>query len=510
VLEIEPNADDLLLEKMGYKPELHRGFSGFMNFSFCFTAVSVISGCSLLFPFGLQTGGPVVMVWGWLLGSVFSTIVGLSMAEICSSYPSAGSVYHWAGMLAPREWAPISSYLCGWFNFIGNAAGDASFAFGFAQVLTATIALETDGTVRPGVGSNVVLAVAVSALWAVKNLMRVDHQGWFNNASAIYQLASTVVIILTIVIASPQLSSASFVFGNYNNETGIESRFYVSCIGLLMCLFSFSGYEGGAHMAEETHNAAASAPRGLIYTCLVTAGTGFVYITGLLFACQNTTDVFNGESDYAVVNVYIKAFTDSAGVHLKTGSVIMTLLLLVNVFCAGFSSLTVTSRIGFAMARDRAFPYSHVLHKVHPTTKAPHIVIALVFVLDVLFCLMPLISQTAFEAITSIAAIGFQISYAIPILLRLTVARNTFIKSEAFNLGRWSLPLGWLAVVWLVVTSCFFVLPEKYEAGMFWENFNWTGVVLALVLLTSLVYWYLPAPMGARHFFKGPKRTDDN
>ena len=45
--------DDLLLAKMGYKPELHRGFSGFMNFSFCFTAVSVISGCSLLFPYGL-------------------------------------------------------------------------------------------------------------------------------------------------------------------------------------------------------------------------------------------------------------------------------------------------------------------------------------------------------------------------------------------------------------------------------------------------------------------------
>jgi amino acid transporter len=26
----------------------------------------------------------------------------------------------------------------------------------------------------------------VSGLWAAKNMMRVDHQGWFNNASAIY------------------------------------------------------------------------------------------------------------------------------------------------------------------------------------------------------------------------------------------------------------------------------------------------------------------------------------
>ena len=116
---------------MGYKQELHRGFNAFMNFSFCFTAVAVVSGCSLLFPFGLSTGGPVVMLWGWVVGSVFSTIVGMSMAEICSSYPSAGSVYHWAGMLASPKWAPFSSYLCGWFNFIGNAASDAGFAFGF-------------------------------------------------------------------------------------------------------------------------------------------------------------------------------------------------------------------------------------------------------------------------------------------------------------------------------------------------------------------------------------------
>ena len=171
---------------MGYKQELHRGFNGFMNFSFCFTAVSAISGCSLIFPFGLETGGPVVMIWGWIIGSTFSTIVGFSMAEICSSYPSAGSVYHWAGMLANKEWAPFASYICGWFNFIGNAAGDASFAFGFAQVLTAAIALGSDGQVRWGVGPQVALAIGVSLVWALKNLMRVDHQGWFNNVSAVY------------------------------------------------------------------------------------------------------------------------------------------------------------------------------------------------------------------------------------------------------------------------------------------------------------------------------------
>ena len=107
-----------------------------MNFSFCFTAVAVISSVTILSPYGLATGGPVVMVWGWIIGTFFTMFVGLSMSEICSAYPSAGSVYHWAGMLSTPEWAPFASFITGWFNFVGNAAGDASVAYGFAQAVT--------------------------------------------------------------------------------------------------------------------------------------------------------------------------------------------------------------------------------------------------------------------------------------------------------------------------------------------------------------------------------------
>eukprot|EP00456_Euglypha_rotunda_P050859 TRINITY_DN40995_c0_g1_i4.p1 TRINITY_DN40995_c0_g1~~TRINITY_DN40995_c0_g1_i4.p1 ORF type:complete len:140 (-),score=25.45 TRINITY_DN40995_c0_g1_i4:10-381(-) len=74
--------DDLVLRKMGYKQELLRGFSGFMSFSFCFTAVSCISSISIGYSYGAATGGWAVMVWGWVIGSFFTIIVGLCMAEI--------------------------------------------------------------------------------------------------------------------------------------------------------------------------------------------------------------------------------------------------------------------------------------------------------------------------------------------------------------------------------------------------------------------------------------------
>jgi amino acid transporter len=89
--------------------------------------------------------------------------------------------------------------------------------------------------------------------------------------------------------------------------------------------------------------------------------------------------------------------------------------------------------------------------------------IFLVFFLDVLLCMLPLISETAFTAITSLATIGYHISYAIPIILRLTVARKTFKQSE-FNLGILSVPMGWISVVWLLTTSILFLLPIHFDA----------------------------------------------
>lgn len=61
------------------------------------------------------------------------------MGEICSAYPSAGSVYHWSAQLVPARYAPLASYVCGWFNFVGNAAGDSSFAYFFAKFFNAAI-----------------------------------------------------------------------------------------------------------------------------------------------------------------------------------------------------------------------------------------------------------------------------------------------------------------------------------------------------------------------------------
>ncbi|CDW80760.1 amino acid transporter [Stylonychia lemnae] len=351
----------------GYKQELNRGFSAFMSFSITFTNVACISSIVMLIDFGMITGGPVVMLFGWILVSIFTMIVASSMAEICSTYPVTGSVYYWSGALANYKWSPIASYLCGWFNFLGNLANNASFSFGLAKFLSGIFALSIESKDAFSVHTQIFIAIVLLILWSLKNYMKIEHQGWFNNTSAVYQFVSTIFVVIVIFLVSPKFSSNKFVFTKFNNQTGFDNTYYVSMLGLLMAMFGFSGYEGGATLAEETTDASVSAPKGIIYSCLLSAITGLIFIMAILYGCgENIDSIINGNSDHGAVNFFYIVFSGD-----QSWVVFMILILMMNLFLVGFSTTTISSRVGYAMARDGAFPYSKFLSQVNPQTQTP-------------------------------------------------------------------------------------------------------------------------------------------
>src|SRR5256714_4680189 len=92
-----------------------RRMGTFSNFAVSFTIISILSGCLTLYQYGMNTGGPVVMTIGWPLVGIMVTLVGLAMAEVCSSYPTAGGLYYWAAKLGGKDSAGWS-WITGWFN----------------------------------------------------------------------------------------------------------------------------------------------------------------------------------------------------------------------------------------------------------------------------------------------------------------------------------------------------------------------------------------------------------
>ena len=107
------------LGALGYAQELFRTMGGFSNFAISFSIISILTGAVTLYEHGLAMGGPAEMAFGWPLVSLFTLMVALSMAELASSLPTSGAMYHWASRLGGKGWG----WFTAWFNIAGPALG---------------------------------------------------------------------------------------------------------------------------------------------------------------------------------------------------------------------------------------------------------------------------------------------------------------------------------------------------------------------------------------------------
>lgn len=89
VMQMESNADDIL-QHLGYSPELSRNRSTLQAAFMSFVLASIPYGLATTLFYPLVGGGPVNIIWGWLLVSLIMVAVAISLGEITSVYPTAG------------------------------------------------------------------------------------------------------------------------------------------------------------------------------------------------------------------------------------------------------------------------------------------------------------------------------------------------------------------------------------------------------------------------------------
>jgi len=281
------------------------------------------------------------------------------------------------------------------------------------------------------------------------------------------------------------------VFGHFVNDTGLHvSPIYIVLIGLLLAQYTFTGYDASAHMTEETHSAARSGPRGIVMSILVSLAAGWVLLIGITFAIQHYEAERTGATGVPPAQIFIDA----------AGSAWAKFLLLVvigaQLFC-GMSSVTANSRMIYAFSRDGALPGSSFWHKVNKRTRTPTNAIWLAAVGALILGLPYLWNATAYAAVTSIAVIGLYIAYVIPTFLRLRQGDN--FQRGPWHLGRWSKPVGIIAVTWVVIITILFMLPQI--GPITWSTFNYAVFAVVAVIGFAGIYWLA----SARNWFTGPR-----
>jgi amino acid permease (GABA permease) len=479
------SVDEQRLHDMGYAQELRRHMSGFSNFAVSFTIISILSGCLTLYGTGMNAGGPVMITWGWPIVGVMTLFVGLAMAEVCSSYPTAGGLYYWSAKLAKNN-APAWSWFTGWFNFLGQVAVTAGIDFGAAFFLNALLDLQWGFDARPW--HTILLFAAILVVHALLNQFGVGVVAKLNDVSVWWHIIGVLLIVSVLVFVPSHHQSASFVFGHFVNNTGWHSTFYVALLGLLLAQYTFTGYDASAHMTEETRDAARSGPRGIVTSILVSLGAGWVLLIGVTFAIQH----YASEASAAVPAAQV--FVDAVG--NTGGKLLLVVVVVAQLFC-GMASVTANSRMIYAFSRDGALPGSRLWHKINPRTRTPTNAIWLAAGGALILGLPDLWNSTAYVAVTSIAVIGLYVAYVLPTLLRLM--RGADFVPGPWHLGRWSRPIGIIAVVWVVFISILFMLPTASPITL--KTFNYTVVAVVAVLGFATIYWFA----SARRWFKGPK-----
>jgi amino acid permease (GABA permease) len=483
-----PSGDDAQrLHELGYAQELARSMSAFSNFAISFTIISVLSGCLTLYGFGMTTGGPALITWGWPLVGTMTLFVGLAMAEVCSSYPTAGGLYYWAAKLAPSH-GPAWSWFTGWFNFLGQVAVTAGIDFGAASFLNALLDMQFDFTATPG--HTILLFGLVLAAHGLLNTFGVKLVSVLGNVSVWWHVLGVLVIVGTLVVVPSHHQSADFVFTHFVNRTGWHSGLYVGLLGLLLAQYTFTGYDASAHMTEETHDAAKAGPRGIVMSILVSLAAGWVLLIGITFAIQD----YGGELHSSTGVPPAQIFIDAVG---ATGGKLLLLVAIGAQFFCGMSSVTANSRMIYAFSRDGALPASRVWHRINKRTKTPTNAVWLAAGGAFLLGLPYLWNATAYAAVTSIAVIGLYIAYVLPVFLRL-LQGNRFERGP-WHLGRWSRPVGVVAVVWTGFITVLFMLPTTSPVTS--KTFNYTPLAVLLVLGFAGVWWFV----SARRWFAGPK-----
>jgi len=508
-------SDEQRLAELGYKQELPRGWTRFTNFAISFTIISVLAGCFTLYQQAWNLGGPVAISIGWPVIAIIILTVAFSMSELASAYPTAGGPYWWAHKLGGAGW----SWFTGWFNVLGLVGIVASVDYVCAFFATQLFGLWgwDLGFVNFTDDAHVLaeifwLFAIILALHALINIYSSHLVALFNSISVWWHVAGVLVIIGILIIVPDSHQSADFVFTERINNSGFDGGsvggfmywFLVLPTGFLLTIYTLTGYDASAHVAEETVGAEQGAAKGIWQSVAISALIGWFVLLAITFAATDVTAVNEG------FGTSISVFT-SAEMNQNWAEAIILIAVIGQLFC-GMACVTSMSRTFYAFSRDRAVPGWQLWSRVSGKRGVPlaavlgSCLLAFIVIIPALPGKGTFVPPVAFFAVTAIGTVGLYIAYVTPVYLRWR--QGDSFQARSWTLGqkyRWVNPIAVVFVAIMVVVLClpYSSLGVPWESDYDWSFFNYTPLVVGLVLLGAGLAWVL----GANKRYTGPVRT---
>jgi urea carboxylase system permease len=444
--------DDAHLQSLGIKPELRRTLGFLSNFAIAFSFISVSTGTYGNFSIGIGQAGPAFF-WSWPIVIIGQLIVALVFAELASHFPVAGSIYQWSKRLSNRT----LGWFTGWFYFWAQVVTVTAVAVIVAFVIDGIHGPNPEGQTAfldspdPTGLTTMFTFISLAALTATTliNAFGVRLLSILNNIGVGTEILGMLVFALVLLFFANN-QSPSVLLDTHGTEAATGGQYLPAfALGMFMALFVVYGFDTAGTFGEETVDASRQAPRGVIWSVIVSGLVGTVFLIAVILAIPDMdAAIAEGQALGFPIATTIQATLtyDILGTGITVGEVYL-FVILASVFVCTLAIQGAATRMMFSMSRDRHLPGGSLWGRVNGTFKTPaNAAIAV----GVLAAIPILVIGPLGGFSVSIAATG--LIYFSYLLTNIGVLNARFRgwphKPAWFNLGRWGKPVNILAIVY--------------------------------------------------------------
>ncbi|WP_248517764.1 amino acid permease [Salinarchaeum laminariae] len=314
--------------------------------------------------------GPAVADAGSLVGAAFviggavALLTAFSVAELGTAMPKSGGMYYYVN----HALGPLFGSIAGWGNWLGLAFASAFYMIGFGAYVSAFLAL-------PAVDLGLV-SFSSAQLWGLIGgsfFVGVNYVG----AKETGRLQNVIVIILLVILTAFTL--AGIVNAEPSSLTPIEDAWVGELLPVTAIVFvSYLGFGQIASVGEEIKNPGRNLPLAILGSVLVVT-IMYALLMAVMLAAVPVELVADNKT--AAVDA-AKNMMEPFGLAAVGGAVVLFGALLATASSAN-ASILASSRINFAMGRDRIV--STQLNEIHDRFATPYRSIALTGALILVF-----------------------------------------------------------------------------------------------------------------------------
>jgi basic amino acid/polyamine antiporter, APA family len=380
----------------------------------------------------------------WIAGGVLAFMGAMAYAELATLRPKAGGEY----VYLREAYGGLAGFLTGWTSFVAGFSG--------AMAASAVFLITTLDRFVPGIANATPLlaipvpftpivfsfsrhTLAASAVIVAAAFIHIRGVGPGRIAS---NVLTTLKITAFVVFIAFGLTAGTGETSNLAQSAGpVEFRGWL--FAFIPVMFTYSGWNAAAYMAEEIRDPGRNVPRALLL------GTAIVTVIYLLLNVLYLYVIPIGE--LAGVQGSVLDVVADRLLGMRAGD-IMAVVAIVSL-AAGINAWTFAGpRVYFAMARDNAFFKSAA--RVHPKYKTPAVSITAQAAFAILLIL-----------IGSLDAIANYVGFAITLFAGAAVAAFFVLRAREPDAPRPFKAIGYpVTPAIFVVVSLAIVLNALYTS----------------------------------------------